>query len=91
MAVLLVAYDLNAPGRDYTSLIDYLKSFATWWHNLDSTWIVVGELSAWDLCTRVRSRTDANDEVLVLDITGDAAAWAGFSPNGSDWLKGTLG
>ena len=45
MATLMVGYDLNTPGKDYEKLIEYMKSFGTWWHHLDSTWLVVAEMT----------------------------------------------
>ena len=45
MATHLITYDLRAPGRDYDPVYDYIKTLGTWWHNVDSTWIVVTALS----------------------------------------------
>lgn len=39
-ASILVGYDLNRPHQDYGDLIDAIKALGTWWHCLDSTWIV---------------------------------------------------
>lgn len=88
--MLLVGYDLNTPGKDYERLIEYLKSFGTWGHHLDSTWLVRRRVTAAQLRDEVRKRVDANDEVLVVAVTGDPAAWAGFSDKGSKWLKENL-
>ncbi|MBB1194940.1 SinR family protein, partial [Flavobacterium sp. SOK18b] len=41
--VFCIAYDLNSPGRDYSTLIDCIRSYGTWWHHLDSTWFIVSE------------------------------------------------
>ena len=30
MSAYLVTYDLNAPGQDYESLIERIKSYGTW-------------------------------------------------------------
>jgi hypothetical protein len=32
---------------------------------------------------------DANDELLVIDVSGDARAWKLFNDSGSAWLKKT--
>ena len=40
MSTKLIAYDLNAPGQDYTSLTDAIKTLGVWRHYLDSTWLV---------------------------------------------------
>jgi len=43
---LLIGYDLNKTGKDYSGLIEKIKaSVETWWHCLDSTWIVKTNLS----------------------------------------------
>lgn len=83
---LLIGYDLNRPGQDYGSLHDAIKALGSWWHHLDSTWIV----DTHKTCTQVRDELskhiDANDELLVVKLTGEGA-WRGFTPKGSEWLK----
>jgi hypothetical protein len=85
-----VGYDLNRPGQNYQKLWDYLKSRNNWWHHLDSTWIVKTYQTAAQLRDDIVRLIDPNDEVLVVDITGDAAAWFGFNVEGSAWLKEDL-
>lgn len=91
MATLMVGHDLNTPGQDYGPLIEKLKSYGRWWHCLDSTWFVVASLTPTQLRDALKPLIDKNDELLVLDATGDAAAWQGFDENCSDWLKKNLG
>ena len=38
----------------------------------------------------LKSYLDKNDELLVVNITGDPAAWTGFSDQGSKWLEENL-
>ncbi len=90
MARMLVGYDLNTPGKDYSKLIGRLEKFATRWHCLDSTWIVSTTLTAVELRDELAGFMDRNDELLVVDITGDAAAWRGFATDCSKWLKDNL-
>ena len=40
MATMLIGYDLNRPGQNYDDLFDEIKNLGTWWHCLDSTWLV---------------------------------------------------
>ena len=87
MKTILVGYDLNAPGKDYRPLIEKLKSFGTWWHYLDSTWLIKSSLSVVQIRDMLWSLMDANDELLVVDVTGDAMAWNGIKPSGSSWLR----
>ncbi|MGW3485501.1 hypothetical protein [Rhodococcus indonesiensis] len=87
---ILIGYDLNSPGQDYAKLIEKLKSYGTWWHHLDSLWIVKTDASAKEMRDDLKTLIDAGDELLVINITGDAAAWTGFNDRGSKWLKENL-
>jgi hypothetical protein len=87
MKTILVGYDLNKPGKDYRPLITKLKSFQTWWHHLDSTWLIRTSHSVVQVRDMLWALMDANDELLVVDVTGDVMAWAGIAANGSNWLK----
>lgn len=89
MPTLLIAYDLNAPGQDYDSLIDAIKALGTWWHHLDSTWLVVTPLTATSARDSLATHLDAGDELLIVDVTGDGRAWRGFSDRAAKWLKAT--
>lgn len=40
MSIYLITYDLMAPGKDYNKLFDAIKKLGSWFHCLDSTWIV---------------------------------------------------
>ncbi|WP_278265263.1 hypothetical protein [Nocardia sp. AG03] len=87
MNVLMIGYDLNRPGQKYEELIEYLKSQGTWWHQLDSTWLVKTPLTAVEMRNAVKARVDANDEVLVVNVTGDMWATFGMSDKGNAWLQ----
>lgn len=86
MTKLLISYDLNSPGRNYEPLWEAIKALGAWWHYLDSTWIVITNQSATTARDALKPLTDANDELLVVDITGSATAWKGFSDHASTWL-----
>lgn len=91
MNTLLVGYDLNRTGQNYDDLINALKEdYDNWWHHLDSTWIIKTSFSAEEVRNQLWQHMDANDEMLVVDITGDAAAWQGFNDRGSSWLRDNL-
>lgn len=87
MNTLMVGYDLVKPGQTYTQLIDKLNSFPSHWHCLDSTWFVKANLTPVELHNQLRPLMDANDRLLVVNVTGDLAAWSGFNTACSDWLK----
>ena len=93
MNKILIGYDLNkrTQPEQYDNLIKKIKAnFPTYWHCLDSTWIVVTSLTPVQVCNLLSQALDANDELLVVDITGKLAAWRGFDTNCSSWLKDNL-
>jgi len=90
MSSYMIGYDLNKTGQDYTNLITTIKeTFETWWHYLDSTWIVVSDLSSTEIRDLLKPHIDTNDELLVAKLTGEGA-WIGFIEKASQWLKANL-
>lgn len=73
MNSILIGYDLNKIGQDYSALIEKIKTFSYWWYCLDSTWIIKSNLS----CDQIRDLSipclDSNDELLVVKLTGEVA------------------
>lgn len=89
MKTYLIGYDLNKTGQDYESLIDKIKKLGSWWHHLDSTWIIKSNSTAKVIRDNLAPYIDNNDELLVVCLTGEGA-WKGFSEKGSKWLKDNL-
>lgn len=90
MATLLIGYDLNRPAQNYDGLIDKIKSYGAWWHHLDSTWLIKTSKTPVEVRDGLATIIDSDDELLVIDVSGDARAWRGFSQSGSDWLRDTF-
>lgn len=90
MRSFLIGYDLNKPGQDYPGLFEAIKNLgSTWWHCLDSTWIVNSAKSTVEIRNVLASRIDGNDKLLVVELSGPAA-WTGFEGNCQDWLHRNL-
>lgn len=83
--LFIVCYDLNSPGQNYTTLIDEIKSYGTWWHHLDSTWIIKSNKSAKEIRDHLGKYIDINDELLIIKF-GDEWAGKGFEEKGYKWL-----
>jgi hypothetical protein len=81
----LICYDLNSPGQDYKDLIEQIKSYGTWWHHLDSTWIIKSSKTAKQIREHLSKYIDGNDELLVIQF-GDEWAGKGFKQRAYDWL-----
>lgn len=89
MPTYIIGYDLNKQ-KNYPDLIEAIKSLTdTWWHHLDSTWIIVTEKTASTIRDELKKHIDSDDELLVVQSAG-VGAWAGFNDKGSSWLKDNL-
>ena len=85
MKTYMVGYDLNKPGQDYSELIKAIEAYGTWWHHLDSTWIIKSDLSATAILNDLKLHVDKSDELLVARLQGDWNS-VGFNQKGVDWL-----
>ena len=87
MAVHWVNYDLNKTGQDYTELIEYLKSHGSWAKPLKSSFFVLTSLTASQLRDGIGAHIDANDDVVVVTVTGQSWATHGIPSDVTDWMK----
>jgi CRISPR-associated endonuclease Cas2 len=85
----LVTYDLNKPRQDYENLFDALKQAGTWWHHLDSTWIVKSNEDIGNFANRIKKEIDQNDSLLIVEITNDNyKGW--LVQEAWDWLRNNI-
>ncbi len=87
MQTLLVTYDLSAPGRDYEALFEVLKRGSSWWHHLESVWIITGARTPDQLFDEIRPHLRAMDRVLIVQLH-DRDPRQGWLPKQAwDWLN----
>lgn len=88
LASILIAYDIHpATGPTYDNLVQAIQSIGAWWHHLETVWIVRTEKSPEEIRGSLKVYVGADDQLIVLDITGDKAGWVGVSDAGSRWLQ----
>ncbi len=83
MAVILVTYDLKAPGRNYQPVYDYLKQF-TYCKSLESVWLLDTTTTPGQIRNALSSIVDANDTTFVVQITQN---WGSWNYGCADWLN----
>lgn len=89
MNLINVTYDLNAPGKDYHALVKALESFSSWCRPTKSQWILETNLSAAAVYEFLRAFVDANDALLVVELTREMAGH-GLAPKVADWINSRL-
>jgi hypothetical protein len=84
---ILIAYDIHPrKGEAYENLIDAIRSLGVWWHHLETVWIVQCAYTPAKIRERLKSHIGTEDQLLIVDISGDVAGWAGVNDTGSKWL-----
>jgi hypothetical protein len=74
MHLFSVSYDLLKPGKDYQSLYNRLHAFGAV-RALYSQWMLSGNYTAVQLRDDLKNYIDANDRLLVIDVTTGQMAW----------------
>jgi hypothetical protein len=92
MATFMIGYDIHpSRGENYDKLWEGIKALGAWWHHLDSTWLVKSQLTAVQIRDRLwKLMPCSDDQLLVVNVSGDEAAWQGFGDSGSKWIKENL-
>ena len=90
MAVHMIVYDLQRQGQKYPEIDKKIQSITgKYWRILESTWIVQTDLTAVQVREMISPLTDANDKLVVVRLSGEAA-WKGFGDEGNSWLSDVL-
>lgn len=88
MAVLLVTYDLDKPGQDYTDVLNTIKSYP-WARLSESCYAIETSESPRSIFTKLTKYLDSNDQLYVITLT---RPWSGRGPNDvNQWLIDRLG
>lgn len=86
MAVYIVTYDLNKPGKDYAPLLAAIRKY-THCHALKSAFFVDSREEAGAIRDKLTKLLDNNDSLYVMELQKH---WASNRKlNCTDWLKDT--
>jgi hypothetical protein len=91
MNTIMIDYDLVLPGQQYHRIIEYIRSHDGWAHALKSTWLISTSKTASQVRDDILRFIDANDKVLVSDVTNAPMAWYGLPDAVSEWIKNNIG
>ena len=85
--IALITYELKQPDRDYSNLYNVIKNAGTsWWHYLESVWIINTTLTVDVLSSMVKSNLDEKDLLFVVDVTN--CKYKGWLPSKAwQWCK----
>jgi hypothetical protein len=88
----LISYDLGIPetSTDYEKVIKYIKSFSSYAKPLKSEWLIVSDKSVSEIRDALMNLTDANDKILIFDVSGDSWATARIGGAVTTWMKNNI-
>jgi hypothetical protein len=84
---LLIVYDIHPrSGPVSERVIKEIQSLGEWWHHLETVWIVRSGKTSTEIRDLLGPLLGFDDQLLVIDISGNAVGWAGVNEAGSQWL-----
>jgi len=87
MAVLLVTYDLNKPGQDYSDFINAFKQYA-WAKLSESSYAIETAKSPSTIYNELSPHMDKNDHVYIISLSNP---YWGYGPEKvNEWLEKNL-
>lgn len=89
MAVQMISYDLKNPGRNYNNLYEAIKGIGSWWHCVESVWLVQTNLNSAQIRDLLRPLLDTNDLLVVLAVDENWAS-IGLSDECNAWLHNNV-
>lgn len=65
----LITYDLKTPNWNYTNFYNTLKNLGSWWHYLDSTWMIKdSSYDAQQMYNLLGPYLSVKDFILIIEI-----------------------
>jgi hypothetical protein len=87
LATILIACDIHSSkGEVYEKLVQTIRSLGSWWHHLETIWIVRSIQTPGEIRDKMQSHIGTDDQLLIIDISNDTAGWVGINDVGSKWL-----
>jgi hypothetical protein len=84
---IFISYDLKSPGQDYSKIISEIKTMGSWAKVLESLWFVSTNLSTSDVVSKLKTKIDYNDSIIVIDAKNNNASWNNLNNETANFIK----
>ena len=82
----LITYNLKTTNWNYTGFFSTLQNIGSWWHYLDTTWIIKSEFTSQQIYSMIAPHLSKSDLILVVEIVANTSF--GWLPKDAwDWLN----
>lgn len=82
----MISYDLKGPANSYERLYETIKSYGTWWHYLESTWIVRTCENPQEVYQKLQPALRPEDSLIIFNVT-DSGYYGILPPKAWEWIK----
>lgn len=87
MAILLVTYDLNKPGQDYSDFLEKVRTYP-YAKLSESSYAIQTSKSPKEIYNELAPNLDENDRIYILTLS---MPYIGYGPNDvNEWLDGSF-
>ena len=86
--VLIISYDLCAPGRNYENLIKRIRQYGSWAKLGQSAFLINTNYSPIQVRDNLMQVLDRNDK-LYVGVAPAPAAWSGMPNDVTQWIQST--
>ena len=87
MPLLLVTFDSDKPGQEYSNLLDQIKSYSNV-RLSKSSYAIITDKTPDVVCKEMKKYIDANDNIYIINLKRPYAGYG--SELVTDWLKKEL-
>ena len=87
MPLLLITFDSNKPGQDYSDLLDEIKSYSNV-RLSESSYAIITDKTPSVVCEEMKQYIDADDNLYIINLKRPYKAYG--SELIADWLKKEL-
>ena len=87
MPLLLVTFDPNKPGQDYSDLLDEIKSYSNV-RLSESSYAIITDKTPGEVCEEMKTFINTDDSLYIINLKRPYEAFG--SELVTDWLKKEL-
>ena len=84
MPVIMVAYDLKKPGKNYLPVYEYLSTFTVRAPRMASLWLLHTDVPPRQICDELSALADADDVIFVTEL--EPRDWLSNKREYQEWL-----
>lgn len=87
MSTYLISYESNEMLHDYAPVMEAIKAMGEYQHPMSTLWFVRTNLTADDICNRIRPLLRDKDHIFVSEVSSSTHRQGWLAKTFWQWLK----